>query len=84
MPLRYKFDVLAALKAHGYTTYKLRLQNLLSEAAIQKLRKQESVGWTSIGKICDLLEIQPGDLLAYEPETASSETSEVSEAGERD
>lgn len=65
MPLQYKFDVVAALKSKGYTTYKIRQEKLLSESTIQKLRDGKGVAWENIETICRLLECQPGDLLQY-------------------
>ena len=65
MGLRYKIDVLAALNAKGYTTYKLRKEKLLSESTVQKLRSGEGVSWANIETICMLLGCQPGELLEY-------------------
>ena len=68
MGLRYKMDVLAALKAKGYTTYKLRTEKLLGEATIQKLRNGQGVAWESIETLCRLLSCQPEDIIYYETE----------------
>ena len=72
MSLRYKIDVLAALKAAGYSTYKIRGTKdspaLLSESTVQKLRKRQSISWDNIEKICKLLNCQPGDLIEYVPD----------------
>ena len=38
MPLRYKVDILQALKEKGYNTNRLRKEKLLSEGALQRLR----------------------------------------------
>lgn len=65
MGLKYKIDVLAALAAKGYTTYRLRKEHLLSESTIQKLRTGEGVAWVNVETICRLLECQPGDVLEY-------------------
>ena len=65
MSLRYKIDVLEALKAKGYTTYTLRKDNLLSQSTIQKLREQKGLAWENIENLCKLLECQPGDLIEY-------------------
>ena len=65
MPLQYKFDVVAALKGKGYTTYKIRQEKLLSESTIQKLRDGKGVAWENSETICRLLECQPGDFLNY-------------------
>lgn len=66
MPLMYRIDVLAALNAQGYTTYKLRQDKLLGEATIQKLRARQGIAWGSIETICRLLDCQPGDLIYYD------------------
>jgi putative transcriptional regulator len=63
--IKYRLDVILALKAKGYTTYKLRKEKLLSESTIQKLRNQRSVSWDNINSICKLLNCQPGELLEY-------------------
>lgn len=65
MPVRFKIDVLAALKAKGYSSYKMRKERLMGEATIQQLRKGELVSWESIGRICAMLDCQPGDILEY-------------------
>ena len=66
MPLKYKIDVLEALKAKGFTTYKIRKEKLLGESTLQKLRSGAGVSWESIEIICSLLGCQPGDLIEYE------------------
>ena len=63
--MRYKIDVLSALKTKGYTTYKLRKDKLLSESTVQKFRKMLPVSWENIETICKLLECQPGDIMEY-------------------
>lgn len=68
MPMKYKFDILPALKAKGFNTNKLRQDKLLSESTIQKLRTGTGVSWGNIETICQLLDCQPGDILEYEKE----------------
>lgn len=65
MPIRYKFEVLSALKEHGFTTYRIRKEKLLSESTVQKLRKQEPLAWENIETLCRLLDCQPSDILEY-------------------
>jgi len=65
MPLAYKIDVLAQLKAVGYSTYRIRNEKILSESTVQKLRSGQSIGWDNIEIICRLLRCQPGDILEY-------------------
>lgn len=63
MRLVYKFRVLPALKEKGYSTAKLRKDKLLGEGSIQSLRTDKPISWASIEQVCNLLQIQPGDLL---------------------
>ena len=66
--IRYRFEILKALKDAGYTTTRLRKEVLLGENAIQKLRHGQLVSLQSLDKICRLLNIQPGLLLEYVPD----------------
>ena len=68
MPMTYKANMLAELKAKGFTTYKLRTEKLLSESTVQKLRAGKPVSWENIEAICGLLGCQPGDILEYTPD----------------
>ena len=68
MPLRYKIDVLAALKEKGYNTNKIRTEGLLSQSTLQKFRNQKGASWENLETLCRLLNCQPGDLLEYVPE----------------
>ena len=65
--IKYKIDVLRALKNTGFTTYRLRKDKILGEATIQKLRYFELVSWENINTICKLLNCQPGDMMEYVP-----------------
>lgn len=69
MPIKYKINILAALKAAGYSTYKLRQQKIFGERTIQKFRDGEIVTADNLAVICKLLNCQPGDILEYEEET---------------
>lgn len=64
--LKYKFDVLEALKAAGYSTYRIRNEKLLSESTVQKLREKQPIGWENLDCLCRMLNCQPGDILEYE------------------
>ena len=62
MGMIYKINVLQALK-----------EKLLSQSTLQKLREGKPVSWENIETFCRLLEIQPGDLLEYKPDTAEED-----------
>lgn len=74
MPIRYKMDVIAALKAAGYSTYKIRKEKLLGEATLQCLRENKPVSWDNISTLCRLLNCQPGDIMEYVPEDSNFPT----------
>ncbi len=65
LPLKYKIDVVDALKAKGFYPQKIRKEKLLSESTMTKLRRGESVSWENLETICKLLECQPGDIIEY-------------------
>jgi putative transcriptional regulator len=69
MPIKYKIDVLAALKEKGYNTTRLRREKLLSEGAIQSLRSNAPVSFANLSKLCKLLNCQPGDIMEYKEST---------------
>lgn len=79
MGLKYKIDVLAALKEKGWNSGRLRAENTearergekspgISEASIQSLRAGRPVSWATIETVCKKLDCQPGDFLEYEKE----------------
>lgn len=68
MALKYKLDVLEALKGKGYSSYSLRKEKLLSESTIQKLRSGEGVSWDNLETLCKLLECDISDILEYQKE----------------
>ena len=74
MSLQYKIDVLAALKAKGWTSYRLRKEKILGERVIQQLRDGVPVSWEVLSRLCDLLSCNIGDLLTFTPDAAGAGT----------
>lgn len=70
MPLKFKINILNALKDAGYNTNKIRKENLLAQSTLQKLRTGGQLSWENISTICQLLNCQPGDILEYADEAA--------------
>ena len=66
--LRYKIDILDALKQAGFSTYKIRKDKLIGEAQMQKIRVGEIASKDTLNTICRLLNCQPGDILEYVPD----------------
>ena len=63
MAIRYKINVIDALKASGYSTYRIRKEKLLHEMTLQALSSDKMVSWDVLDKICGLLDCQPGDII---------------------
>ena len=65
MPLRYKINVLAALKEKGYNTNRIRTEGLLSQSTLQKLRTGQGLSWDNLETLCRLLECDIGDIVEF-------------------
>ena len=72
MAIRYKVDILAALKRKGYSSSRIREEKLIGQSYLQQLRRGELVSWKTLDTICSLLECQPGDLIEYVEEHTES------------
>ena len=57
MPIKYKINVLEALKEKGYNTGKIRKDKIMGEAMLQKIREGEMVSWAVFEKLCQLLNV---------------------------
>ena len=67
--IKYKIDIMQALKEKGYSSYKLRHSKLLAEATMTKLRNNNTkITLENLNTICTLLQCQPGDILEYLPD----------------
>ena len=72
MALRYRIDVMAALKARGYTSSRIRGEKLIGQSYLQQIRHGELVSWKTIDTLCMLLDCQPGDIVEYVPDDAGT------------
>ncbi len=68
MAFKYKIDVLAALREAGYTSYRIRQEGIINQAALQKLREGKMIAWEQLNTICNLLKCQLSDLIEHVPE----------------
>ena len=64
--LTYKINVIESLKEAGYNSTRILKENVLSQSAMQKLRKNEMVGIKTLEQICKLLDMQPGNIIKYQ------------------
>ena len=58
-------DLLAMLRACGYSTYELRRQKIFGEATIQKLRRGGLPSWRELDFICEATAYGVGELIEY-------------------
>lgn len=64
--IRYRVDVLDALKRAGISSYRIYKDKLLPQSTLQRIREgNTSVNVGSIATLCGLLHCQPGDILEY-------------------
>lgn len=65
MGMKYKIDVIAALKEAGYNTNRIRKEKIMGESMLQKIRSGQMVSWATLETLCELLNCQPADLIEY-------------------
>lgn len=63
--IKYKIDVVEALKQKGYSTYRIRKEHIMSESTLQMFRDGQMPSWNRFDQLCRLLECQPADLIEY-------------------
>lgn len=67
MPIKYD-KLLALLKVKGYTSYRIRKENIIGQATYRKIKEGGDIDTRTIAKLCQLLNCQPGDILEYAEE----------------
>ena len=68
MAIVYKVNIMEALKAAGYSSYRIRNEKIFAQYTVGQLRKGELVPWSTFEKVCTLLNCQPGDLVERIPD----------------
>ncbi len=65
MPIRFN-KLIALLREKGITTYQIRKENIISQAAWQKIRTSTGdIDTRTIERLCKFLHCQPGDIMEY-------------------
>lgn len=68
MPFKYD-KLFELLKAKGITTYRIRKENIMSQAALTKMKNAEgNIDTRTLERLCKVLECQPGDIIEYVPD----------------
>lgn len=66
-------DVLELLSGCGFTSYRLRLEGIMGQSELQRIRQGGLPSWKTLDWICDTLYMNVGELLEFirEGETKS-------------
>lgn len=71
--IKYKIDIIQALKQVGYSTYKIRKEKIFTESQLQQIRDHKLLTQEALNKVCTLLDCQPGDILEYVPDETETD-----------
>ena len=67
--IRYRLDILQALRERGITSYRILRDGLIPQGTMTKIRRGDTgITLASVATLCRLLDCQPGDLLEYVPD----------------
>ena len=72
--IRFKIDIIQALKDKGYNTTKLREDNIISQSTLTNIRRNYDgleplkINAKILDTICSILKKQPGTLLEWTPD----------------
>lgn len=61
--LYWKVDILEELKKAGYSSYRLRKEQIFGETAIQRMRTKGNVSMETLGVICKMLDCDLSDII---------------------
>lgn len=64
--IRYKRDILEALKEKGYTSTIIKRDNLLPSQTLQNIKSGKSITLDTLNKLCIMLRCQPSDIIRCE------------------
>lgn len=71
MPFKYD-RLFNLLKERGITSYKIRQENIISQAALTKMKNGEgNIDTRTLERLCAYLRCQPGDIMEYQDESTT-------------
>lgn len=59
-------DILTKLKDAGYTTTRLRRENIIAESTLTKIRTNRPISTETLGLICELTGLPVEELIEYQ------------------
>lgn len=66
--IKYKKDIIFALKEKGYSTYKIKQQKIFNQSQLQQLRDNKLLTQDALNKLCYILNCQSRDILEFVPD----------------
>lgn len=83
--IRFRIDVVQALKDAGYSTYRIRQEKLFGQATLAEIKKASAnpsctdlkMSIDAIATMCGLLNCQPCDIIEYIEEKEKAVSSDV-------
>lgn len=73
MAIRYKGDILAALKEKGFSSSRLRNEKIFGEKTMQDFRTNAEIPYKTLNKLCSLLSCDVSDIIEYVPDEPAAE-----------
>ena len=74
MPIIVNLDVVLAQRKMRLNTVAEQVGITAQNLSILKTGKARAIRFSTLGKLCEILDCQPGDLLAYEPDEQDTST----------
>lgn len=65
-------NIIELLSNNGWSQYRLVKEKQLGNSTVQRLRFGQAVNTDTIDKVCELCNLQPGDLMKYVPNDEGS------------
>lgn len=73
----YSKNVLELLKNKGISSYYIRKNKIFGQQELQKIRYGNMPSWATLDTICNLLQCQPGDIIAWIPDPEQDHNSDT-------
>lgn len=64
MPISYR-KMIDLMEQKGLTSYVCKRDNIIGQATYKKIKEGGDIDTRTIAKMCEVLGVQPGDLLTY-------------------
>lgn len=68
MPIKWIENPAQLLKACGYSSYKIRKENLFNQSTLQNLRHERAVSFKDLATVCKLTQYPVDKLIYYAEE----------------